>query len=376
MDTPKEAHVDAILLVGGFGTRLMPLTKHRPKPLMPLANIPFTERTIAWLAAAGIDHVILSMHYNTAQFIEHFSNKNFGVKLSFAREERPLGTGGAILNCAPYLQSAQCLVVNGDIFTDLDLPALMAAHQRTQALVSIALKTVADPSRFGVIELYADMGICSFTEKPTRELALSNEINAGIYLLERCAFDHFPTGVSSVERDVFPAMLRNALPLFGFRSRLYWTDLGTPRDYLQAHQDILRRRVGIPLHGAEIKPDVWVGEQVRIAENAILRPPLLLGAHVTIESGAVIGPNLVLGDDVHIGRHAHLRDSVLWNQVDVLDDSMIFGSIAGQQAQLGGVIQDGLCEDFGRIHHFASRRSDVRVADATTSVATVSLPAA
>ena len=220
----------------------MPLTTHRPKPLMPLANVPFTERTIAWLAAAGIDHVILSVHYNTAQFIEHFSGKELGVTLSFASEERPLGTGGAIRNCLPYLRSPQCLVVNGDIFTNLDLRALMAAHQRTQALVSIALKTVTDPSRFGVIELNAEMGICSFTEKPTRELALSNEINAGIYLLERSAFDHFPGGTSSVERDVFPAMLQRALPLFGFRSRPYWTDLGTPRDYLQAHQDILRRR--------------------------------------------------------------------------------------------------------------------------------------
>ncbi|MHB9025731.1 MAG: sugar phosphate nucleotidyltransferase [Armatimonadota bacterium] len=368
--------MDAILLVGGFGSRLMPLTKHRPKPLMPLANIPFTERTIAWLGAAGIDHVILSVHYNTAQFIEHFSSNKLGVKVSFACEEHPLGTGGAISNCAPHLQSARCLVVNGDIFTDLDLPALMAAHHRTQALVSIALKTVTDPSRYGVIELNAEMGICSFTEKPTRALALSNEINAGIYLLERRAFDHFPTGASSVERDVFPAMLRSALPLFGFRSRPYWTDLGTPQDYLQAHEDILRRRVAVPLHGTELTPGVWVGEQARIAKDAVLRAPLLLGNRATIESGAVIGPNLVLGDDVHIGRRAHLRDSVLWDGADVLDDSMILGSIAGQQAQLGGVIQGGLCADFGAIHHIASRRSGVRVTDAAAPVTTVSRPAA
>ena len=368
--------MDAILLVGGFGTRLMPLTKHRPKPLMPLANIPFTERTISWLAAAGIDHVILSVHYNTAQFIEHFKRNALGVRISIACEERPLGTGGAMLNCAPYLQSAQCLVVNGDIFTDMNLLALMAAHQHTQALVSIALKTVEDPSRFGVIELNDEMGICSFTEKPARALALSHEINAGIYLLERRAFDHFPTGASSVERDVFPAMLENALPLFGFRSRPYWTDLGTPRDYLQAHQDILRRRVAVPLHGTEIKPGVWVGKQTRIAGSAILRAPLLLGNHVTIDSGAVIGPNLVLGDGTHIGRRAHLRDSVLWDGVDVLDDSMVFGSIAGQQATLGGVIQDGLCEDFGSIHHFASRQSGMRVTNAVASRAAVNRPAA
>ncbi|HEY3378113.1 MAG TPA: NDP-sugar synthase [Armatimonadota bacterium] len=368
--------MDAILLVGGFGTRLMPLTKHRPKPLMPLANIPFTERTIAWLGAAGIDHVILSVHYNTAQFIEHFSGKDLGVKVSFACEERPLGTGGAILNCAPHLQSSQCLVVNGDIFTDLDLPALLAAHRRTQALVSIALKTVADPSRYGVIEMNADMGICSFTEKPTRELALSNEINAGVYLLERSAFDHFPTGPSSVERDVFPVMLQRALPLFGFRSRPYWTDLGTPQDYLQAHQDILMRRVAAPLPGSEISPGVWVGEQARIAGNAKLRAPLLLGNRVTIESGAVLGPNLVLGDDVRIGHHAHIRDSVLWDQADVLGDSMIFGSIAGKQAQLGGVIQGGLCADYGEIHRFASSRTGVRVTDAAALTPTVSRPAA
>ncbi len=351
--------MDAILLVGGLDTRLMPLTKHRPKPLMPLANVPFTERTIAWLAAAGIDHVILSMSDNSAQFIEHFANKSLGVRLSFACEEHSWGTGGAILNGAQYLRSAQCLVVNGDIFTDLNLPALMAAHQRAQALVSIALKTVTDPSRNRVIELDADMGICSFTERPMRELALSNEINAGIYLLERAAFDHFPTGASSVECEVFPAMLKSALPLFGFRSSPYWTDLGTPRDYLHAHVDILRHRVAVPLQGTEIKPHVWVGEQVHIAHNVILRPPLLLGNRVTIESGAVIGPHLVLGDDIHIGHYAHLQDSVLWDKAIVRDESVISGSIAGQQAQLSGVIQDSVCEDFGELHHFAPLRSGV-----------------
>lgn len=185
---------------------------------------------------------------------------------------------------------------------------------------------------------------------------MSNEINAGVYMLERSALDHFPTGASSVERDVFPAMLRSALPLFGFQSRPYWTDLGTPQDYLQAHQDILRRRVAVPLHGTEIKSDVWVGKQAHIASNAILRPPLLLGNRVIIESGAVIGPNLVLGDDAHIGRNAYLRDSVLWDEAHVHDESIITGSIAGKQAQLGGVIQDGLCEDFGNIRQFAPRR--------------------
>ncbi len=268
--------------------------------------------------------MILSVHYNTAKFIEHFSGKKLGVKLSFACEERPLGTGGAILQLCtvPAVGPMSCRQRRYFHGLLICMPC-MAAHHRTQALVSIALKTVTDPSRFGVIEMNAEMGICSFTEKPTRELALSNEINAGIYLLERSAFDHFPTGMSSVERDVFPAMLRSALPLFGFRSRPYWTDLGTPRDYLQAHQDILRRRVAVPLRGSEIKPEVWIGEQAGIADNAILRPPLLLGNSVTIESGAVIGPNLVLGDDVHIGSNAHLRDSVLWDQAEVRDDSII-----------------------------------------------------
>ncbi len=368
--------MDAILLVGGFGTRLMPLTKHRPKPLMPLANIPFTERTIAWLAAAGVDHVILSVHYNTAQFIEHFTRKALGVRISFAPEERPLGTGGAILNCAPHLRSDQCLVVNGDIFTDLQLPALIAAHHRTQALVSIALKTVADPSRFGVIELNADMGICSFTEKPAHEQTLSNEINAGIYLLERRALEHFPPGASSVERDVFPTMLKNDLPLFGFRSRPYWTDLGTPKDYLQAHRDILQRRVAVPMPGTEIMPGIWVGAQTHIAENAILHAPLLLGNRVIVGPGVELGPNLVLGDDVHIGRQARLRDSVLWNRVAVCAESVISESIAGQQAHLDGRIHGGLCADFGILHQFASRRAGMRVPAPHAPVATVSRPAA
>jgi NDP-sugar pyrophosphorylase family protein len=190
------------------------------------------------------------------------------------------------------------------------------------------------------------MRVHTFTEKPPRELARSNEINAGVYLLERSAFEHFPSGVSSVERDIFPAMLKNSLPLYGYRSRPYWTDLGTPKDYLQAHEDILRRRVTVPMHGIEIKPGIWVGEECTIAANAILRPPLLLGKRVIIEDKAIIGPNLVLGDDTHIGHNARIRDSVLWDKVEVLHDSDITGTIAGQQSQLGGVLRGKLCADF------------------------------
>ncbi len=366
--------MDAILLVAGFDTRLLPLTKQRVKPLLPLANIPFTERTIGWLASAGIEHVILNVQYNTAQFVEHFTNKELGVRITFVQEKRPQGTASALRHCARHLQSTQCLVVNGDIFTDLNLPAFMTAHRRTHALVTIALNSVTDPARFGLVEVNPDMGIRAVTEQPAGDAVLSNEINAGVYLLERRAFEHFPAGATSLERDVFPVMLQQDLPLFGFRSRSYWSDLGTPQEYLQAHQEILNRRVIVALRGTEMKPGVWVGDYTRIAANALLRAPLLLGNRVTIEAGAVVGPNVVLGDNVHIGPQARVRDSVLWEGADVQANSVIADTVAGQQAQLSGVITGGLCADFGTLDHTVPVRTRAR--STKDAAPAVSLPTA
>jgi mannose-1-phosphate guanylyltransferase len=340
--------MEAILLVGGFGTRLLPLTKTIPKPLIPLANVPFLERTISRLRDQGIDHVIMSLHYSAEQFIEHFRRLDLGVEFSFAIEESPLGTGGAIKNCEPHLRaSSNCFIFNGDIFTDLHLAEMLDAHRRLGAGVSIALKEVDDPSRYGVIEMDAESRILSFVEKPPRELARSRNINAGIYIFEPEIFDRFPPGPHSVERDVFPRLLDDGMHLVGYHEPCYWTDLGTPDDYLQAHRDILQRRVQVPLSYREVFPQVWMGDGVKLADDAFLRPPVLLGDGTEVESGATVGPMAVLGEQVHIGAEALIEDSILWGQTRVQPQSHVRGCIIGRQASVTGINRDRVCEDAG-----------------------------
>jgi len=341
--------MEAILLVGGLGTRLLPLTKAVPKPLIPLANVPFVERTVRWLRDAGIDHVILSVHYNAEQFQQHFTEHPLDVKLSFAIEAQPLGTGGAIKNCEPFLRSSRCLIFNGDIFTNLRLPDMLAAHRQAGAQVSIALTEVEDPSKYGVIETDTQGRIHTFTEKPPRELARSRDINAGVYIFERSVFDHFPTGACSVERDIFPQLLANGIPLYGYHEQPYWTDLGTPGDYLQAHRDILARKVYIPVEYRELAPGFWIGQQVEIADDALIRPPVILGDGVRIAGNATVGPQVVLGTGVQIGHDALVEDSIIWEGATILPESVVRGCIFGREAQVSGIVIDALCEDRGKL---------------------------
>ncbi len=335
--------MDAIVLVGGFGTRLLPLTAVVPKPLIPLANVPFVERMVHWLRGAGVSHVILSLYYNAEQFIDHLSARSLGVEFSFAVEASPLGTGGAIKHCEPCLRSARCFVINGDIFTDLSLSTMLAAHEENRAAVSIALKEVDDPSRYGVIETDTDGRIRSFTEKPPRALARSRDINAGVYLFERGVFDSFPDGPCSVERDIFPRLLADGRHLHGYHEYPYWTDLGTPQDYLQAHRDILRRRVRVPLAATEALPGVWLGQGTLVAEDALLRPPVLLGDGARVAAGATVGPAVVLGAGACVEADALVEDSVLWDDVVVREGVCVRGSILGRGAIVQGDVTGQVC---------------------------------
>jgi mannose-1-phosphate guanylyltransferase len=258
-----------------------------------------------------------------------------------------LGTGGAIKNCEPFLRSPRSFVFNGDIFTNLDLTRMLHAHQQSNALMSIALYEVEDPSRFGVIETNADNRIQSFTEKPPRELARSRDINAGIYIFERTAFDAFPSGPCSVERDVFPRLAAQGAPLFGYREWPYWTDLGTPADYLQAHQDILCRKIHMPLQYREVSPGIWLGEQTSIADTALIRPPVVLGDGVCITDGATVGPNAVLGRQVRVEPRALVEQSVIWDGATIRRDSVVQRSILGRCSEASGQVLAQVCEDYG-----------------------------
>jgi NDP-sugar pyrophosphorylase family protein len=305
--------VKAVVLVGGEGTRLRPLTYTTPKPLLPIANRPFLEHQLDWLARHGVDEVVLSLGYLPDAFAAHFPDGVYrGLHLRYAVEPEPLGTAGAIRFAADGI-AERFLVCNGDVLTDLDVSALVQFHVDRDAEATIALTRVDDPSAFGVVPTAADGRVHAFVEKPPRDKAPTNWINAGTYVLEPSMLDRIPVNVPiSIERVTFPTMLERGGRLYALHSDSYWLDIGTPQKYLEAHADVLAGRLGSPpAPGAtERAPGVWVQNGADIDPTATLVAPVLLGAGAAVGPGAVVQAS-VLGPSSCVGPASRVERSVL-----------------------------------------------------------------
>ena len=331
----------AVVLVGGEGTRLRPLTLTTPKPLLPIANQPHIERQLAWLASHGVDQVVLSMGYLPDAFHAHFGHDVAGhdvfgdITLEYAVEDEPLGTAGAIRFAADGVRE-RFIVCNGDVLTGLDLGAMVRFHDERGAEATISLAQVDDPSAFGVVPTNSDGGVIAFVEKPPPGKAPSNWINAGTYILEPSFLDRIPPRLNvSVERETFPRMLADPGLLYGYQSDDYWLDIGTPEKYLEAHGDVLAGRVGLPpaVDATEMRPGVWVQGKVEIGASAQIEAPALLGRSVHIEEGAHVRAS-VLGDGVYVERNAEVIDAVLHQGVHVSKASSVRHSVLGPGAVL------------------------------------------
>lgn len=324
----------AVLLVGGEGTRLRPLTYDVPKPLLPVAEIPYLARLVNYLSRFGIDEIVVTACYLSEQ-IKSFCRESHGngVKLTYVVEESPLGTGGAVGNVADHLDGT-FLVFNGDILTDFDLHSLLQFHHDRKASATLALTPVDDPSRYGVAVLTPEGRIAQFIEKPKKDEAPSRLINAGIYVVEPAVLSKIPKGKKlSIERELFPE-LAAAGHLFGSVQEKYWLDMGTPEDYLQAHVDFLNRKITLDSHAAW-NGEIWLGRDVKIEKGTRVLPPVLIGDETTIESGSEIGPHAVIGKHCRIFRGATIRSSVLWDRVRVGKNAHISKSILGSGVAVG-----------------------------------------
>jgi mannose-1-phosphate guanylyltransferase len=325
----------AIVLVGGEGTRLRPLTFTTPKPLLPIANQPFLERQLDWLSHHGVDEVVLGMGYLADSFHAHFSDASGqdtfrGIRLEYAVESVPLGTAGAIRFAADNIQE-RFVVCNSDVLTDLDLSAMIEFHGARGAEATIALTQVEDPSAFGVVPTTSDGGVIAFVEKPAPGSAPSDWINAGIYIIEPGFLDRIPPRLNvSVERETFPRLLEQPGRLFGYRTDAYWLDIGTPEKYLQAHRDALRGLVGRPpTPGArELSEGIWTQGDATIEPGATVTAPVLLGSGARIESGARVRDS-VLGAGAVVERGAVLDGAVLLEGARVSHDSTIDHAVVG-----------------------------------------------
>jgi mannose-1-phosphate guanylyltransferase len=326
----------AVVLVGGEGTRLRPLTLSTPKQMLPIVGVPMIERVLGHLAAHGVDEAILSLGYLPQAFKEAYPDgRAAGIALTYAVEPEPLDTAGAVRFAAAYGGVADTfVVVNGDVLTDLDLSALVDFHRKSGAEGTVALHPVPDPSAFGVVPTDAEGRVTAFVEKPPRDEAPTNEINAGTYVFEVSVLERIPSGGRvSIERETFPAMVRDRV-LFALSDDGYWLDTGTPSAYLQANHDIVSgRRGGVLAPGVVDRGDgVYLAGESAIAGEVV--GPSVLFAGCEIAEGARVVRS-VLGAGTVIGTGAVVSDSVLMDACHVASNAQVAGSVLGPHATVG-----------------------------------------
>lgn len=326
----------AILLAGGKGTRLRPLTLHTPKPIVPIFDKPFLSYQIGLLKQVPeIDEVILSLNYQPRRLEETFGDgASLGMKLRYVVEPSPLGTGGAIKYAARGVDDT-VVVFNGDVMTSVDVAAVVAQHRARQARATIVLTPVDNPTAYGLVETDGDGNVQRFLEKPKADEITCDTINAGIYVLEPDTFDRIPKDTPySIERGYFPSLITRGETFCAYVERGYWIDIGTPEKYLQVHRDILNRRFPVPLDGVA-RADGFVHPEARVADDAMLDGHFYVGPGCVVESGARLGPDAVLVADVRVAGGAYVRDSVLWRGATVERDCDVEGSLVGPGARLG-----------------------------------------
>jgi NDP-sugar pyrophosphorylase family protein len=323
--------MQAVVLVGGEGTRLRPLTLETPKPMVPIMNMPFLERTLRRIKEAGIDDVILPAGYLPDAITSYFGDgSRLGMRLRYVIEETPLGTAGALKNVEQYIDGP-FFVLNGDVLTSLDLRAMLDFHRQKGGIGTLHLIRVEDPSPFGCVVHDATGRVESFVEKPPRDQAPTNEINAGTYLLEREVLDLIPAGRPvSIERETFPSLIvAGKRPLYAYTTDDYWIDLGRPEAYLNAHRHVFD---GVMPLGPN--PEVDGPGRETIPASAV-RPPVFIGRGCTVANDAVVGPYAVLGDGCTVESGAVVEDSLLWDAVTVEHGARIEWSIVASRARIG-----------------------------------------
>ena len=325
----------AVILVGGQGRRLQPLSHYIPKPMMPVLNHPFLEHTIAYLTKFGVTDITLALSYLPEVIRSHLGDgSNLGVQLNYAVEDSPLGTAGAVKNAERYLDST-FTVLNGDIFTDLDIASMLSFHQRKRAKVTIALTWVDNPCAFGVVETDSEGRVRRFIEKPSPDKITSHWINAGIYILEPEVLRHVPVSSHYMfEKGLFPLLLELNEPVYGYSFSGYWLDMGTPEKYLRLNCDLLLTKVSSPLIPGLSRDGICREEDAIIHPSARITGPAVIGSRCKIDQRAYIKGPAIIGADCHIGEGAIIEEAILWSGVSIGTGASLKQCVVGSHAKV------------------------------------------
>ncbi len=362
--TPAQA----VILVGGEGTRLRPVTSRVPKPVAPVVERPFVAYILDDLVRHGVARAVFSSGFLAAAIeAEIGDGAAYGIAVDYVVEDEPLGTAGAIANCADRLEDAPFFVFNGDVLSDVDLGALAGLHREKGAMATIFLTPVADPRRYGLVELRSDGSVASFVEKPG-EWEGAALINAGVYVLQPEVLELIPRGkLFSIERGVFPKLAR-AGSLYGHVDDGYWRDIGTPESYLQAHFDILQRAVRTTVGdvlgetyvhvaptatvdpAARVVPPCYIADGAAVGAGARVGPLAVVGARAEVGEGASVSETVVQAG-VRIGAHAEVARSILVRDCRVGAGARLHAAVLGEACDVGAANQlaAGICLEPGTV---------------------------
>lgn len=322
--------IKAFILAGGKGARLRPLTLHTPKPVVPLANVPFLFFQIDHIKRAGITEIILSLSYQPRKIADIIGDgMKYGVVMRYTHEDFPRGTAGALKE-AENLIDDTIIVLNGDVLTDTNLLDVIKYHKEQQAEATIVMARVINPAGYGLVEADAHGRVVRFTEKPAEDEVIGETVNAGIYIFERSILDRISAdSPQSFERDLFPALIQSGTNFHAYLTHAYWQDIGSPQKYLDATYGIISGRMKLPAYPQKsCPPNHWEKRNVSIDAYSILDGGCMVKPNVAIE-------NSVLGEDCRIEEGALIKDSVIWSGTRILPHARVERAILGRQCHIG-----------------------------------------
>ncbi|HEX6972034.1 MAG TPA: sugar phosphate nucleotidyltransferase [Limnochordia bacterium] len=328
--------MQAVILAGGEGARLQPLTSNRPKPLVEIANTPILTHVLDLLRRHDIVDAIVTVHY-LADMVKAAcqDGARHGVRLSYAHEDKPLGTAGGVKRLEGRLGEAPFVVVSGDALTDIDLTAAVRFHQEKGAMATVVLSAVTDPRPYGVVVTDVDGRVRRFVEKPSWGQVLSDTVSTGIYVLDPAVLRYLePDQPADFARDLFPRLLSAGVAIYGFRAGGYWCDVGTLTTYRRAQWDALTGRVRVNLPASLERDGIWIGPGASVASTAVLLGPVLIGAGCRIGERTRIGPRVVLGEGATVGEGAVIEQTIVGGASVIEAGAQLYGSIVGRQVRI------------------------------------------
>lgn len=338
----------AMILAAGVGSRLDPLTRRIPKPMVPIVNRPVMEHIIELLAKHGVTDIMVNLHYLADQIENYFKDgSKWGVKIKYSKEDRLWGDAGSVKRCEDFFDDT-FLVVGGDDLADIDLSRMLRLHKEKKALATIALSLVDDPSEYGIALLNERGRITRFLEKPRGEVIFSNTANTGVYVFEPSVLDFIPRGVAyGFGHNVFPMLLEHRTRFYGYLTSSYWRDVGNLKQYQQTHYDVLDGRVSIRIPHKEIRKYVWIGEGVEIDPSAEIGYPVVIGKNCKIGKDAKVKEYSVLADDCVVEQGATVKQSVLWHGATVMEGTVLERCVVGTGCRVksNAAVFDGVIVD-------------------------------